>query len=333
MVRKIWKYRNEAVSGTAVDIAAEKTGIPRLLANILLNRGIAAGEFKTFLSKSKQGILNPMSMLDMDKAVDRIAAAIDAGESIAIYGDYDVDGITSTSLLYGFLRSVGANLRYYIPDRKDEGYGINIMAVNRLIKEGVKLLITVDCGITAIGEIEFAKLQGMDVIVTDHHTCKERIPTAAVAVLNPKREDDEYSFLLLQSLLDRLAEGATEWLHEKIRKEYWGYASDEDLTIPALFTVKYSGIRPAVGYPSIPDQSINFDLHNDLLQSSEIGISLTENGLMYPNASVSGFIFAHPEAKYFAIGPISDEQAKDYMKRRNKEFGLAQKFLAANLNK
>ena len=194
MVRKIWKYRNEAVSGTAVDIAAEKTGIPRLLANILLNRGIAAGEFKTFLSKSKQGILNPMSMLDMDKAVDRIAAAIDAGESIAIYGDYDVDGITSTSLLYGFLRSAGANLQYYIPDRKDEGYGINIMAVNRLIKEGVKLLITVDCGITAIGEIEFAKLQGMDVIVTDHHTCKERIPTAAVAVLNPKREDDEYEF-------------------------------------------------------------------------------------------------------------------------------------------
>ena len=194
MVRKMWKYRNEDVSAVAVDIAAEKTGIPRLLANILLNRGIAAEDFKTFLSKSKQGILNPMSMLDMDKAVDRIAAALDAGESIAIYGDYDVDGITSTSLLYGFLRSVGANLRYYIPDRKDEGYGINIMAVNRLIKEGVKLLITVDCGITAIGEIEFAKLQGMDVIVTDHHTCKERIPTAAVAVLNPKREDDEYEF-------------------------------------------------------------------------------------------------------------------------------------------
>jgi 5-methyltetrahydrofolate--homocysteine methyltransferase len=148
-----------------------------------------------------------------------------------------------------------------------------------------------------------------------------------------KSEDDEYSFLLLQSLLDRLAEGATEWLHEKIRKEYWGYASDEDLTIPALFTVKYSGIRPAVGYPSIPDQSINFDLHNNLLKSQEIGVSLTENGLMYPNASVSGFIFAHPEAKYFAIGPISDEQAKDYMIRRNKEFSLAQKFLAANLNK
>lgn len=148
-----------------------------------------------------------------------------------------------------------------------------------------------------------------------------------------KNENDDYSFLLLQSLLDRLAEGATEWLHEKIRKEYWGYASDEDLTIPSLFAVKYAGIRPAVGYPSIPDQSINFDLHNELLKSNEISISLTENGIMYPNASVSGFIFAHPQAKYFAIGPISEEQAEDYMKRRNKETSLAQKFLGANFNK
>ena len=152
-------------------------------------------------------------------------------------------------------------------------------------------------------------------------------------LLNKYRESgDEYSFLLLQSLLDRLAEGATEWLHEKIRKEYWGYASDEDLTIPALFAVKYSGIRPAVGYPSIPDQSINFDLHT-FLQSDEIGISLTENGVMYPNASVSGFIFAHPQSKYFAVGPISEEQAEDYIKRRGNSLTLDRKFLAANLNK
>ncbi|HTN69228.1 MAG TPA: methionine synthase [Dysgonamonadaceae bacterium] len=153
-------------------------------------------------------------------------------------------------------------------------------------------------------------------------------------LLNKYRESgDEYSFLLLQSLLDRLAEGTTEWLHEKIRKEYWGYAPYEDLTIPALFTVKYTGIRPAVGYPSIPDQSINFDLHNTLLNSEEIGISLTENGVMYPNASVSGFIFAHPQSKYFAVGPISEEQAEDYMKRRGKSLTLDRKFLAANLTK
>ena len=194
MVRKIWKFRSEGITAQAISSAAEKNGIPQLLASILLNRGLAPSEFKTFLSKSKQGILNPMTMLDMDKAVERIKTALQTGEKIVIYGDYDVDGITSTALLFGFLKSMGADIEYYIPDRKDEGYGINIMAVNKLIKEGVKLLITVDCGITAIGEIEFAKLQGMDVVVTDHHTCKERIPTAAVAVLNPKRGDDEYEF-------------------------------------------------------------------------------------------------------------------------------------------
>lgn len=194
MIRKVWKFRDESVTAKHVEMAAEKNGVPQLIANILLNRGIDSSDFKVFLSKSKQGILNPMTMLDMDKAVDRIDKAVKSNEKIAIYGDYDVDGITSTSLLYGFLKELGADVRYYIPDRKDEGYGINIMAVNKLIKEGVNLLITVDCGITAIGEIEFAKLQGMDVIVTDHHTCKERIPTAAVAVLNPKREHDEYEF-------------------------------------------------------------------------------------------------------------------------------------------
>ena len=142
---------------------------------------------------------------------------------------------------------------------------------------------------------------------------------------------DEYSVLLLQSLFDRLAEAATEWLHQKVRKEYWGYATDEELTIPAMFAVKYSGIRPAVGYPSIPDQSINFDLHNKLLQSDEISISLTENGLMSPTASVSGFFFAHPDAKYFTVGKISDEQAKEYMQRREMEEQLSKKFLANNI--
>lgn len=194
MVRKVWKFKNEAVTSVKVADAAQKTGVPLLVSNILLNRNVAVGDFKNFFLKSKQGILNPMTMLDMDKAVHRIDKAIKENESIAIYGDYDVDGITSTALMYSFLKELGADVKYYIPDRKDEGYGINIMAVNKLVKEGVKLLITVDCGITAIGEIEFAKLQGMDVIVTDHHTCKERIPTAAVAVLNPKRDDDEYEF-------------------------------------------------------------------------------------------------------------------------------------------
>lgn len=194
MVRKKWKYKNEKITPEAVRLAAEKHNIPLILANVLLNRDIAESEFESFLVKSKRSIRNPMSMLDMDKASERIVSAIEKKEKIAVYGDYDVDGITSTALLYEFLESVGADVIYYIPDRKDEGYGINIMAVNKLIKSGIKLLITVDCGITAIGEVEFAKLQGMDVIITDHHTCKERIPSAAVAVVNPKQENDEYGF-------------------------------------------------------------------------------------------------------------------------------------------
>jgi len=146
-----------------------------------------------------------------------------------------------------------------------------------------------------------------------------------------EREGDEYKVLLLKSILDRLAEAATEYLHKKIRKEYWGFATDENLSVQDMFAVKYQSIRPAVGYPSIPDQSINFLLNDDLLQSSEIGVTLTENGVMLPNATVSGIIIAHPQAKYFAVGNISDEQLNFYIKNRGTEESLVRKFLAANL--
>jgi len=143
-------------------------------------------------------------------------------------------------------------------------------------------------------------------------------------------EGDEFALLLMKSLLDRLAEAATEWLHAKVRREYWGHAPQENLTVAEMFAVKYEGIRPAVGYPSIPDQTTNFLLH-DLLASEEIGISLTENGVMYPNASVSGLLFAHPLSKYFAIGEISEEQVTDYAQRKSRNPDEIRKFLLANL--
>lgn len=194
MIRKIWKFRNSDIKLDIVMKAAKNQGVSAVIANVLLNRGISPSEFKAFISKSKSDIRNPLTMLDMDKAATRLKRAVEEKEKIAVYGDYDVDGITSTSLLYEFIKSLGGDVMFYIPDRKDEGYGINIMAVNKLIRQGIKLLVTVDCGITAIGEVEFAKLQGMDVIITDHHTCKERIPEAAVAVVNPKRPNEEYGF-------------------------------------------------------------------------------------------------------------------------------------------
>ncbi len=145
-----------------------------------------------------------------------------------------------------------------------------------------------------------------------------------------ENEGDEYSALLMKSLLDRLAEAATEWLHAVVRKDYWGYAVDENLSVAEMFAVKYRGIRPAVGYPSLPDQSVNFPLH-EMLRSNEIGISLTENGVMYPNASVSGLFFAHPQSKYFAIGEISEAQMEDYAMRKAVEVKDVRKFLLANL--
>lgn len=144
------------------------------------------------------------------------------------------------------------------------------------------------------------------------------------------KQGEEYKALLLQSVLDRLAEATTEYLHEQIRKNYWGFAQEEQLSIKEMFALKYQGIRPAVGYPSIPDQTINFILNEQLLNAKDIGVTLTENGVMYPNASVSGIIIAHPEAKYFNIGKISDEQIEQYANRRKIDIDTANKFLAAN---
>lgn len=146
-----------------------------------------------------------------------------------------------------------------------------------------------------------------------------------------QRQGDEYHVLLMKSILDRLAEAATEWLHAGIRKKYWGFAADENLTANDMFALRYQGIRPAVGYPSIPDQSINFVLNRDLLKSEEIGVKLTENGVMFPNASVSGIIISHPQSKYFNIGNIGQDQFDSYIERRGENAELIRKFLASNL--
>ncbi|MEA5046004.1 MAG: vitamin B12 dependent-methionine synthase activation domain-containing protein, partial [Petrimonas sp.] len=119
--------------------------------------------------------------------------------------------------------------------------------------------------------------------------------------------------------------------HHMIRKEYWGFAADENLSVADMLAVRYRSIRPAVGYPSIPDQTMSFVLH-DMLQSGEVGISLTENGMMVPAASVSGFLFAHPQSKYFVIGPVSEEQLQDYAVRRDTKAEEIRRFLFANLN-
>ncbi len=144
------------------------------------------------------------------------------------------------------------------------------------------------------------------------------------------RENDTYRAVLLQTLADRLAEATAEYLHEKVRKEYWGYAPEERLEAAGLFKAKYRGIRPAVGYPSLPDQLLNFELDR-LLDFSRIGIRLTENGAMMPSASVSGFYLAHPQSEYFMVGKIGADQVRDYAARRGLPEETIRKVLSKNI--
>ena len=143
-------------------------------------------------------------------------------------------------------------------------------------------------------------------------------------------DNDAYLKMMVQLLADRLAEAAAECMHEAVRKTYWGYAPDEQLTMQQLHVEQFQGIRPAVGYPSLPDTSLNFVL-NELLDFHQIGIRLTESGAMKPHASVSGLMMAHPEAHYFSLGTIGEDQLTDYARRRGLPVEVMRKFLTSNL--
>ena len=143
-------------------------------------------------------------------------------------------------------------------------------------------------------------------------------------------EKDPYKHMLTQILADRLAEATAEKLHEEVRTTFWGYAPDEKLPMEELLLEHYQGIRPAVGYPSLPDQSVNFIL-DSMIGYDNIGIRVTENGAMLPHASVSGLMLAHPASTYFSIGTIDKDQLENYAKRRGKDIGEIKKYLAANI--
>lgn len=155
--------------------------------------------------------------------------------------------------------------------------------------------------------------------------------TTVDAGLEADFASDDYMRMMVQLLADRLAEAAAERMHEQVRKRYWGYAPDERLTMAEMHAEKYCGIRPAVGYPSLPDASVNFILA-DVLGFADIGIRLTGSGAMKPHASVSGLMIAHPAARYFAVGPIGADQLADYARRRGVPVGLIRKFLVSNVD-
>ena len=194
---KIWTltYQANEQSERAVGEIAEDLSVPIQMARILYNRGCRdAVSARAFLEQSQEKMHDPFLLRDVREAVARIRLAVERGERIAIYGDYDVDGVTSVSLLYLYLSRQGADVGYYIPSRIREGYGVSVPAIDMLAEQrGVKLIITVDTGITAIDEAAYAKSRGVDMVITDHHECHTELPDAC-AVVNPHRPDCDYPF-------------------------------------------------------------------------------------------------------------------------------------------
>ena len=190
-MKKIWKIYPE---DPAKDPLSKKLNIDPLIMQIILNRGITKEkDIKNFLYPDSSMLRDSFCMPDMEKGVHRVSVAIKNKEKILIYGDYDVDGITSTSLLILGLQKLGGILSYHIPSRFGEGYGLNKEILIKAYKKNVKLLITVDCGVTSIEEVKLAKELGIDIVIIDHHEQGEILPDA-IAVIDPKRLDSKYGF-------------------------------------------------------------------------------------------------------------------------------------------
>ena len=176
-----------------IELAKKYAGSPAI-AELLVQRGITSvANAERFFNPSLSDLHDPFLMKDMDKAVDRLNRAMGAKEKILVYGDYDVDGTTAVSLVYKYLRNYYSHIEYYIPTRDEEGYGISIKSIDYAVSKGVKLIIVLDCGIKAIEEIAYAKSQGIDFIICDHHVPDDVLPDAW-AILNPKMEDNTYPF-------------------------------------------------------------------------------------------------------------------------------------------
>jgi single-stranded-DNA-specific exonuclease len=190
----LWELPGDLQQDPRTQHVAKTLSLPPAIAAILVGNGVDTPEaVEAFFQPSTEQLLDPSAMRDMDRAVDCVVEALIARRRIAIHGDYDVDGVTSVALLYLFLKDVGGDVFYHIPERHSEGYGLSPEAVRNAVQRGAKLLITVDTGITAHQEIALARSLGLDVVVCDHHQQLETLPEAN-AILNPKRVDDDYPF-------------------------------------------------------------------------------------------------------------------------------------------
>jgi len=188
----IWKYKNH--NSEEINKISKDFAVPNSIATIMHLRSITnKNESRSFFYSDLKFLHNPLLMLDMDKAIGRVLHSQNNNELILIIGDYDADGTTAASVLYLYFKSINIDVEYYIPNRQTEGYGVSINAIDYAHKIGAKLIITCDCGITAIEQIEYAKKYNIDTIITDHHKQKDELPKA-FAILNPNRNDCNYPF-------------------------------------------------------------------------------------------------------------------------------------------
>lgn len=205
---QIYESNNEKI-----EEISQKYNLNKLLATILVNRKIEENQIEIYLNPNRKNFHDPFLMPDMEIAVNRILKAMKNKEKIIIYGDYDVDGITSITVLKSFLSDIGLECESYIPDRLEEGYGLNKNAIDSILKKGCDLMITVDCGISGNEEIDYANSLGIETIVTDHHEVGEDLPDA-IAVVDAKRKDNIYPcrdlagvgvvFKLIQALRNKI---------------------------------------------------------------------------------------------------------------------------------
>lgn len=280
----MWRVRESDPALTY--IFRHKLGISPVLAGLLANRGISTvDEARLFLEGNLDAIHDPFLMADMDKAVLRIRAALDNHEKILIYGDYDADGATATALLMRVLTGLGGRVGYYVPNRMDEGYGIHLEALSRASREGYTLVVTVDCGISALEEVARNKAEkGPDIVITDHHEPPPELP-GAVAVVNPKRPDCAYPFKelagvgvalkLSQALLVEYGQGVGAWTAHLDLACLGTVADIVPLTGENRIIVKY-GLPALANSPSPGIQSLMevAGVSPDRLDTREVGFAL-----------------------------------------------------------
>lgn len=278
-MNKKWEYYEK--DEEAVKKVQEEFGLSRLLSTIIVNKGLKTKqEIEVFLNPTRNDFHDPYLMPDMQIAVDRIVQAIENQEKVIIYGDYDVDGITSITVLKQFLADRGLQVDSYIPNRLDEGYGLNKAAIDKIVSEKYQLMITVDCGISGIEEIDYANSLGLETIVTDHHEPTEVLPKA-LAVVDAKRKDNKYPFNQLAGVgvVFKLTQAISK-VYNLDEKEYLKYLDivcvgtisdivplvDENRVITKLGlklveVTKNVGLKAllnAIGYKKIDSSAISF---------------------------------------------------------------------------